>query len=64
MKTQPDAATLLQKTVDKLRIDSAWLRMNSRDEADADAARMLATAASKVFRVSNALERLTATLGK
>jgi hypothetical protein len=63
-RTQPAAMTILQKTVDNLRIDSGWLRMNSRDEADATAASLLETASNKIFRMSNSLERLARTLGK
>jgi hypothetical protein len=63
-KASPDATKLIEKTVDKLRIDSAWLRMNSRDEADAERARVLETCSLKIRRMSDSLERLARTLGK
>jgi len=62
VKTQPDAAVLIETAVDKLRIDSAWLRMNSRNEADAEAARILENCSLKIRRLSDSLERLAHTL--
>lgn len=55
---QYDASVLIEAAVDKLRIDSAYLRMNSRDAADDQAARVLETAALKIRRLSDSLERL------
>jgi hypothetical protein len=63
-KTPPDATTLIEKTVDKLRIDSAWLRMNSRDEPNAEASQVLETCSLKIRRVADAVERLAHTLVK
>jgi hypothetical protein len=63
-KTQADAAKIIERTVDKLRIDSAYLRMNSRDEADAEAARVLEAASRKIRQLSDGLERMTRTLEK
>jgi hypothetical protein len=63
-KIVPNAPTLIEETIDKLRIDSAWLRMNSRDEADAEAARVLETCSQKIRRVSESLERLARGLAK
>lgn len=63
-KNPPAATKLIEKTVDKLRIDSAWLRMNSREEADADAARVLETCSLKIRRMADAVERLAQTLVK
>jgi hypothetical protein len=57
-KIQPDATVLMETTVDNLRIDSAYLRMNSRDATDAQAARMLETASLKIRRLSDSLERM------
>jgi hypothetical protein len=57
-----DTPSLIEYTVDKLRIDSAWLRMHSRDETDAEAARVLETCSLKIRRVADAVERLAHTL--
>jgi hypothetical protein len=61
-KTQPEATRLIERTVDKLRIDSAWLRMNSQDEANVEAAQVLETCSLKIRRLSDSLERLARTL--
>jgi head-tail adaptor len=61
-KTQPDASAMIETTVDNLRIDAAYLNMNSRDQADAEAARVLATASLKIRRLSDALERMKRTI--
>jgi hypothetical protein len=63
-KNAPPAAKLIEKTVDKLRIDSAWLRMNSREETDANAALVLETCSLKIRRMADAVERLARTLVK
>jgi hypothetical protein len=57
-----DAGDLLRQTIDKLRIDSGWLRMNSRQESDAAASRMLEAASNKIFKMSNTLERMSRTV--
>jgi hypothetical protein len=57
-KIPPDASSMIETTVDNLRIDAAYLNMNSRDQADAEAARVLATASLKIRRLSDALERM------
>lgn len=62
MQKFADAGDLLRQTIDKLRIDSGWLRMNSRQETNADASRMLETASEKIFRMSNSLERMSRTV--
>lgn len=58
-RREPDAAELIEGTADNIKIDSAYLRMHSRDISDQHAARTLQVAANKLTRLSNALERLT-----
>jgi hypothetical protein len=57
--TNPTTTTaIIEKTVDNLRIDAAYMRMTSRDQTNAEDAQALASAALKVRRLSDALERL------
>jgi hypothetical protein len=63
-KNPPDATVLIETTVDNLRIDSAYLRMNSRDATDAQAAQVLERASLKIRRMADAVERLAHTLVK
>lgn len=62
MQKFADAGDLLRQTIDKLRIDSGWLRLSSRQETDAAASQMLETASEKIFRMSNSLERMSRTV--
>jgi hypothetical protein len=58
---QPDVPGLLEKATENLRIDSAFLRMKSRDAAessDSHAADVLSEASTKAFRLAAAFERL------
>jgi hypothetical protein len=60
-KTQLNATALLDKASRNLRIDSAWLTMNSQDAAEAEnplAAQVLYDAAIKVGRLASTFERL------
>lgn len=64
MKTQNPPHEVLRAAVDKLRIDGACMRIDSREATDAATARLLAAAAEKIYRTANALERLSYTGGK
>ena len=57
-KNPTTATAIIEKTVDNLRIDAAYMRMTSRDQTNAEDAQALAFAALKVRRLSDALERL------
>jgi hypothetical protein len=61
---QQSASTLIEQTVDNLRIDSAYLRMHSRDETNPDASQALETCSLKIRRVADAVERLAHSLVK
>lgn len=52
------ATTLLEQQIDKLKIDSAFLRMRSREIADGPDAETLQLVAEKIARLTKGLERL------
>jgi len=52
-------ARVLQAQVDRVRVDSACLRIASREEPNPDAAQALVAAALKLTRTANVLERMS-----
>ena len=59
MKNNESAAELLLATIYDQRVDAAYLRMRSRDQASEQDALMLRTAADAISRLSARLERAT-----
>ena len=51
------ATTLLEQQIDKLKIDTAFLRMRSRESSEQDA-ETLQLVAEKIARLTKGLERL------
>jgi hypothetical protein len=51
------ATTLLEQQIDKLKIDSAFLRMRSRDLSNVEDAETLQAVAEKIARLTKGLER-------
>ena len=49
---------LIEQTIDDLRVDSAYLRMQSREEANEGDAVVLREASHKITRLSKRLEHL------
>lgn len=57
----PDVPELLEKAIENFRIDSAYLRMKSRDAIESDdtrAAEVLSTASVEAFQLAASFERL------
>lgn len=52
------ATTLLEQQIDNLKIDSAFLRMRSREIPDAQDAETLQLVAERIARLTKGLERL------
>jgi hypothetical protein len=52
------ATTLLEQQIDKLKIDSAFLRLRSRDLPNEHDAETLQLVAEKLLRLTKGLERL------
>lgn len=55
----PNVPALLEKSVENFRIDSAFLRMKSRDAAEnPGAAEVLSDASQKIARLAESFERM------
>ena len=52
------AVELIESTIYELRVDAAYLRMQSRDQAEEKDAEILRTAAEQISRLTLRLERV------